>query len=90
MAIEKKGLGTEDNPDIMVGGSEIEVFPDPSRQDQIREAAELQRCMDRGAYARAFLGVLVDRRHLRGPREGIGRRSKRAHHKCPPARVPLL
>ena len=48
MAIEKKGLGTEDNPDIMVGGSEIEVFPDPSRQDQIREAAEILVTEDEG------------------------------------------
>ena len=48
MAIEKKGLGTEDNPDIMVGGSEIEVFPEPSRQDQIREAAEILVTEDEG------------------------------------------
>ena len=41
MAIEKRELGTQDNPDIAVTGSEIEVFPEPSRQDQIREAAEI-------------------------------------------------
>ena len=41
MAIEKRELGTQDNPDIAVTGTEIEVFPEPSRQDQIREAAEI-------------------------------------------------
>ena len=41
MAIEKAGLGTENDPDILPMGNEIEVFPEPSRQDQIREAAEI-------------------------------------------------
>jgi len=41
MAIEKKELGTQDNPDVRVGGRAIEVFPEPSRQEQIREAAEI-------------------------------------------------
>ena len=41
MAIEKRQLGTQDNPDIQVGGNAIEVFPEPTRQDQIREAAEI-------------------------------------------------
>ena len=41
MAIEKRELGTQDNPDINVGGSAVEVFPEPTRQDQIREAAEI-------------------------------------------------
>ena len=41
MAIEKRQLGTQDNPDVNVGGNAIEVFPEPSRQDQIREAAEI-------------------------------------------------
>ena len=40
MAIERQ-LGTENNPDIMVTGSEIEVFPEPSREDEIRNAAEI-------------------------------------------------
>ena len=41
MAIEKRQLGTQDNPDVNVGGNAIEVFPEPTRQDQIREAAEI-------------------------------------------------
>ena len=41
MAIEKAGLGTENDPDILPMGNEIEVFAEPSRQDQIREAAEI-------------------------------------------------
>ena len=41
MAIEKRELGTQDDPDIAVTGNAIEVFPEPSRQDQIREAAEI-------------------------------------------------
>ena len=41
MAIEKRQLGTQDNPDINVGGNAIEVLPEPTRQDQIREAAEI-------------------------------------------------
>ena len=41
MAIEKRELGTQDDPDIAVTGNAIEVFPEPSREDQIREAAEI-------------------------------------------------
>ena len=41
MAIEKRQLGTQDNPDVNVGGNAIEVFPEPTRQEQIREAAEI-------------------------------------------------
>ena len=40
MAIEKR-LGTEDNPDIRSMGSAVEVQPDTTREDQIREAAEI-------------------------------------------------
>jgi len=40
MAIEKK-LGTEDNPDIKTMGSAVEIQPDTTREDQIREAAEI-------------------------------------------------
>tara|TARA_R100001369_G_scaffold90927_1_gene130820 strand:+ start:210 stop:2693 length:2484 start_codon:yes stop_codon:yes gene_type:complete len=40
MAIERR-LGTENNPDIMVMGSAVEVFPEPSRSDEIRNAAEI-------------------------------------------------
>lgn len=39
MAIEKRELGTQDDPDIMVTGNQIEVFPEPSREDQVRDAA---------------------------------------------------
>ena len=41
MAIEKRELGTQDDPSIAIGGSAVEVFPEPTRQDQIREAAEI-------------------------------------------------
>lgn len=41
MAIEKRELGTQDNPDIMPMGNAVEVTPEPSRADQIREAAEI-------------------------------------------------
>ena len=40
MAIEKQ-LGTDTDPDIMVTGSAVEVFPEPSRSDEIRNAAEI-------------------------------------------------
>jgi len=40
MAIERR-LGTENDPDIMVTGSAVEVFPEPSRSDEIRNAAEI-------------------------------------------------
>tara|TARA_R110001606_G_scaffold20836_3_gene74189 strand:- start:223 stop:2706 length:2484 start_codon:yes stop_codon:yes gene_type:complete len=40
MAIERQ-LGTENNPDIMVTSSAVEVFPEPSRSDEIRNAAQL-------------------------------------------------
>ena len=40
MAIDKQ-LGTEDNPDIRTIGSAVEVQPDTSREDQIRQAAEI-------------------------------------------------
>lgn len=39
MAVEN--LGTENDPDVFSMGRELEVFPEPSRQDQIREAAEI-------------------------------------------------
>jgi hypothetical protein len=41
MAIEKRELGTQDNPDIMPMGNAVEVTPEPTRADQIREAAEI-------------------------------------------------
>jgi hypothetical protein len=41
MAIEKRELGTQNNPDILVQGSAVEVFPEPSRADEIRNAAEI-------------------------------------------------
>ena len=41
MAIEKRELGTQNDPDVIVQGNAIEVFPEPSRQDQIKEAAEI-------------------------------------------------
>jgi hypothetical protein len=40
MAIDKK-LGTEDNPDVRVQGSAVEIPLDTTREDQIREAAEI-------------------------------------------------
>ena len=40
MAIDKQ-LGTENNPDVRVQGSAVEVFPDTTREDQIREAAQI-------------------------------------------------
>jgi hypothetical protein len=41
MAIERRELGTENNPDIRVQGAAVEVFPEPSRTDEIRNAAEI-------------------------------------------------
>lgn len=41
MAIEKRGLGTQDDPDVIPLGNSVEVTPEPSRADQIREAAEI-------------------------------------------------
>ena len=41
MAIEKVGLGTESNPDVMVQGNSLEVEVEPSRADQVREAIEI-------------------------------------------------
>ena len=40
MAIDKQ-LGTEDNPDVRVQGSAVEIPIDTTREDQIREAAEI-------------------------------------------------
>ncbi len=40
MAIEKQ-LGTADNPDIRNTSSAVEIQPDTTREDQIREAAEI-------------------------------------------------
>ena len=40
MAIEKQ-LGTEDDPNVKVTGSSVEIIPDTTREDQIREAAEI-------------------------------------------------
>jgi hypothetical protein len=41
MAIERRELGTENSPDIRVQGAAVEVFPEPSRADEIRNAAEI-------------------------------------------------
>ena len=43
MAIERKEqlAGTADDPDVITLGQEFEIIPEPSRQDQIREAAEI-------------------------------------------------
>jgi len=40
MAIDKP-LGTEDNPDVMSRGSAVQIFSEPTRNDQIKEAAEI-------------------------------------------------
>lgn len=40
MAIDKQ-LGTADNPDIRNTSSAVEIQPDTTREDQIREAAEI-------------------------------------------------
>ena len=41
MAIEKKGLGTETDPDVMPMGSAMEIEPEMTRNDEIRNAAEI-------------------------------------------------
>ncbi len=41
MAIEKKGLGTENDPDVMPMGSAMEIEPEMTRNDEIRNAAEI-------------------------------------------------
>ena len=41
MAIEKKGLGTESDPDVMPMGSAMEIEPEMTRNDEIRNAAEI-------------------------------------------------
>ena len=43
MAIERREqqLGTANDPDIVPLGNEVEVIPEPSREDQIREAAQI-------------------------------------------------
>ena len=40
MAIDKP-LGTENNPDVRETGSAVEVMPEESRSDQIKNAAEI-------------------------------------------------
>ena len=40
MVIEKK-LGTEDNPDIIESSRSVEVIPEKTRQEQIKEAANI-------------------------------------------------
>ena len=40
MAVERV-LGTENNPDIIETGSEMEIIPDQSREEQINEAANI-------------------------------------------------
>ena len=37
--IEKRELGTQDDPDIIPMGNQVEIFPEPSREDQVRDAA---------------------------------------------------
>ena len=41
MAIEKREQIAKDTPDVQVTGSAVEVFPEASRADQIRDAAEI-------------------------------------------------
>ena len=41
MAIEKQGLGTESDPDVMPMGSAMEIEPEMTRNDEIRNAAEI-------------------------------------------------
>ena len=41
MAIEKREQIAKDTPDVQVTGSAVEVFPEDSRADQIRNAAEI-------------------------------------------------
>jgi hypothetical protein len=40
MAIDKQ-LGTENNPDVSVQGSTVQVPIETTREDQIKEAAEI-------------------------------------------------
>jgi|TARA_R110000823_G_scaffold307188_1_gene429779 hypothetical protein len=40
MAIERR-LGTEENPDIMDNSSAVEIMPEPSRNDEIQNAAQV-------------------------------------------------
>lgn len=51
MAIEKRELGTDTNPDVIPLGRAMEVIPEPSRQDLVREAAQILVTED---------GILVD------------------------------
>lgn len=51
MAIEKRELGTDTNPDVIPLGRAMEVTPEPSRQDLVREAAQILVTED---------GILVD------------------------------
>jgi len=41
MAIEKREQIAKDTPEVQVTGSSVEVFPEASRADQIRDAAEI-------------------------------------------------
>ena len=41
MAIEKREQIAQDTPEVQVTGSAVEVFPEASRADQIRDAAEI-------------------------------------------------
>ena len=41
MAVDKKSLGTENIPDIITTGNSLEVEVEPSREDLVREAAEI-------------------------------------------------
>jgi hypothetical protein len=41
MAIEKREQIASETPDVVVTGSSVEVFPEASRADQIRDAAEI-------------------------------------------------
>ena len=41
MAVDKKSLGTENIPDIITSGNSLEVEVEPSREDLVREAAEI-------------------------------------------------
>ena len=40
MVIERR-LGTENNPDVLETGSEVEVFVEPTEQDKIKNAAQI-------------------------------------------------
>ena len=65
MAIERREqqLGTADDPDIIPLGNEVEVVPDPSREDQIREAAEILVIEE---------GILIDDEIDAEPQQPIG------------------